>query len=234
MIAMINHLVGHATVNTDVFARDEGRLVGTEVQYHVGYIHGITHPADGLLSGIGAFINGISCVNPTWRNGVDPDTASKTDRQRMGQRRNSAFGGGVALGLRLAHAVTRRGDVHNRSTLGKVRREEFGEVERSSDANAHRILELLIAALVNPLHQWQGIVDEIVHPTIFLDDLAGKTLQYLFVSDITHKVISRLLVNHADVRTCLEELLGNAAPYALCAACYDRYFIFKIHSHYGI
>ena len=106
MIAMINHLVGHATVNTDVFARDEARLVGTEVQDHVGDIHGIAYPAGGLLSGIGPFINGISYVNPTWRNGVDADTAGKTDRQRMSQRRNSALGSGVALGLRLAHAVT--------------------------------------------------------------------------------------------------------------------------------
>ena len=106
MIAMINHLVGHATVNTDVFARDEGRLVGTEEQDHVGDIHGITHPANGLLSGVGSFINGISSVYPAWRNGVDPDTASKTDRQRMSQRSDSAFGSGVALGLRLTHAVT--------------------------------------------------------------------------------------------------------------------------------
>ena len=67
-----------------------------------------------------------------------------------------------------------------------------------------------------------------------IDDLAGKTLQHLFVSDITHKMISRLLVNHTDMCTSLLEFLGDAAPYALRSACHNGYFIFKNHAYCGI
>ncbi len=188
MIAMIDHLAGHAAVNTDVLARDEARFIRTEEHYHVGDIHGIAYPPDRLLNGIGPLINCAGCVNPAWGNGVDPDTPGKADSQRMGQGRYSAFGCGVTLGLGLAHAVAGRGDVHDSSPWGKVGSEKFSEVKRSSDSYAQRILELLVAALVYPLHQWQGIIDEIVHMAMFLDDPSCKILQHLLVGDVTHKV----------------------------------------------
>ena len=39
IIAMINHLPGHATVDADILACDESRLVGAEEQHHIGDIH---------------------------------------------------------------------------------------------------------------------------------------------------------------------------------------------------
>lgn len=47
--------------------------------------------------------------------------------------------------------------------------------------NAHSILEFLIAALINAPHQWQGIIDEIINVSIFLNDLLGKALQHRLV-----------------------------------------------------
>ena len=39
MIAMVNHLPGHAAVDADILACDESRLVGAEEQHQIGDIH---------------------------------------------------------------------------------------------------------------------------------------------------------------------------------------------------
>ena len=36
MVAMVYHLMGHATVDADVLAGDEAGLVGTELLQHIG------------------------------------------------------------------------------------------------------------------------------------------------------------------------------------------------------
>jgi hypothetical protein len=51
---VVYHLVGHATVDADVLSRDETRLVGTEIEHHVGNVQSIADTTDGLLNGIGA------------------------------------------------------------------------------------------------------------------------------------------------------------------------------------
>ncbi len=61
---MINHLAGHAAIDTDVFARDETSLVGAEIEHHIGYIQWIAHTSCWLLNGIGTFIDGVGCINP--------------------------------------------------------------------------------------------------------------------------------------------------------------------------
>lgn len=63
---MIDHLVGHATIYADVLTRNETCLVGTEEQHHVGNIHRIADTSCRLLCGIGAFIDRIVSVYPTW------------------------------------------------------------------------------------------------------------------------------------------------------------------------
>ena len=65
IITVIDHLMGHATIDADVLAGDEAGLVGTEEQHHVGYVHRITDTSRRLLCGIGAFIDGIGSVYPT-------------------------------------------------------------------------------------------------------------------------------------------------------------------------
>ena len=168
-------------------------------------------------------------IYPARGDGIDPHATCKADGQRMGQSGNSALSSRVALGLRLAHAVTRGGDVHDGSPLGKIGREEFAQVERGCNADAQGILVLLVAALVDSLHQRRGIIDETVYPAIFVDDLPGKPLQYLLVGDITHEVVPLLLVNHADVCTSLLKLIGDATSYSLRPACHDDNFILEIH-----
>ena len=45
--------MGHATVDADVLARDETRLVGTEIEHHVGNVQRIADTTDGLLTASG-------------------------------------------------------------------------------------------------------------------------------------------------------------------------------------
>ena len=63
---MVYHPVGHATVDADVLARDETRLVGTEIEHHVGNVQRIANTTDGLLNSIGAIIDGVGSVYLTW------------------------------------------------------------------------------------------------------------------------------------------------------------------------
>lgn len=69
-VAVVDHLPGHAAVNTDVFAGNEPGLIRAEKQRHMGDIHGVFHPSCRMLKGIGAGILGIAVVNPTWGNRV--------------------------------------------------------------------------------------------------------------------------------------------------------------------
>ena len=39
MIAMVNHLTGHASVDADILACDEAAFVRAEEQHHIGDIH---------------------------------------------------------------------------------------------------------------------------------------------------------------------------------------------------
>jgi hypothetical protein len=63
VVSVVYHLVRHSSVNTDVFSCDETCLVGTEIEHHVGDVQRIADTTDGLLNGIGAFIDGVGCVN---------------------------------------------------------------------------------------------------------------------------------------------------------------------------
>ena len=69
-IIVIDHLPGHAAVDTNVFARDEACLVGTEIQHHIGNVHEISYSSGGLLACVRAGVNGILCADPSGRNGV--------------------------------------------------------------------------------------------------------------------------------------------------------------------
>ena len=106
----------------------------------------------------------------------------------MRQCCDTSLGSRIALRLGLAHAVSRRRDVHNGGSIGEMRGEELGKVEWSSDSYAHGILELLIAARIDAFHQRQGIVDKVVHMTILPDDLLDKPLKHLFVRYVANKM----------------------------------------------
>ena len=65
--------------------------------------------------------------------------------------------------------------------------------------------------------------------TVPVDYFLCKLFHHLLVSKIADKVVSLLLVNHAHMRSCLPELFGNAASYALCTTRNNGYFVLKIH-----
>ena len=62
-----------------------------------------------------------------------------------------------------------------------------------------------------------------------LDHLPRKPLQRVLVGNIAHEVLTLLTVYHANMRSSLTELLGDAPPDTLCATCNDGYFILEIH-----
>ena len=62
---MVDHLLGHATIDAYVFTGDEAGFVGAEEEYHVGYVRGMPHTPCGMLLGIGAFVEGSCGVDPT-------------------------------------------------------------------------------------------------------------------------------------------------------------------------
>ena len=72
MIAMVNHLPGHATVDANILACDESCLVGAEEQHHIGDVHRVANTSCRLLHCICAIVLLIISVYPSWRNGVDP------------------------------------------------------------------------------------------------------------------------------------------------------------------
>ena len=106
---------------------------------------------------------------------------------------------------------------------------ELCEIERSCHPHAQGILELLIAALVYALHQWQGIVDEIVHMPMLLNDILGKLLQHLFVSKVTHEVVTLLFIDYANCGSKFLEFFCYTSSDTLRTTCYDDYFILEIH-----
>ena len=68
MITMVDHLVSHSTVDTDVFASDEACLIRTEEKHHVGDVHRIAHTTCRLLKGIWTVVFLKISVNPSRRD----------------------------------------------------------------------------------------------------------------------------------------------------------------------
>ena len=107
----------------------------------------------------------------------------------MGQGGDATLGRRVALGLGLAHPVPGRGDIYDGPAGCKVGRKQLGKIKGGGNAHPQGVVELLVAARVNALHQGQGIIDQKVHMTIVGNHLAGKILQNGLVGQITHKII---------------------------------------------
>ena len=85
MVAVINHKSSLTAIDADVLTSDESSFIGCQKQYHIGNIQRIAHTACGLLNGIGAFVNGVCSVDPTGRNGVDPNLSGKRNCQGVCQ-----------------------------------------------------------------------------------------------------------------------------------------------------
>ena len=64
MIAVVDHELGLAAVDTDVLAGDEPGFFGCQKQHHIGNVQWIADTASRLLQSIRAFIDGILVVDP--------------------------------------------------------------------------------------------------------------------------------------------------------------------------
>ena len=220
MVAVVDHLTGHAAIDADVLARDEACLVATEEEHHMGNVHGVAHTASRLLRGIRTFVHGVGRVYPSGGDGVDPRPSRQAHGQGMREGGDASLGGRVALCLRLAHAVARGGDVDDGCALSQVLLQQFHQIEGGGDAHTQGILELLVGALVDAPHQGQGVVDDDIH--------LGVLAQHL--GDVAHKVVALLLVNHIHYGSLLAKLIGNASANATGTAGHNHYFIFKHNS----
>ena len=229
-IVVIDHLAGHAAVDADVFARDEPRLVGCEIQHHVGDVQRMPHAPRGMLGCVRSLVAGEGRVNPAGRDGIDPHPSDQTHGKGVRQRRDAAFGCGIALRLRLAHAVTRRGNVDDGRAGRKTGRKQLCQVERSRHAHAQRLIEFLIGARIQPAREGQGVVDQHVHPPVIRDHLRRKGFQRRLVAHVAHEIIIWQQVDHAYVRAGLFEFLRDDLADALRAACDHRHSILKHHA----
>ena len=162
-VAVVYHLPGHAAVDADVLAGDEARLVRAEVEHHVRDVHRVPHAARGLLTGVRALIDCVVRVYPAGGDGIHAHPPSEAHRERVGECGDAALGRSIALRLRLAHPVARGGDVHDGRPWCEVGREQLCKIERRRDAHAQSVVELLVGAAVEALHERQGVVDEVVH-----------------------------------------------------------------------
>lgn len=217
-IPVIDHLPGHTAVDADVLAGDEARFVRTEEQHHVGDVHGMAHPTGRLLRGIRPLVDPVRRINPARRNRIDPHPPGEADSERVGQRRNPALGGGVAFGLRLAHAIPRRGDVDDDAAGGKVLSKQLAQIERRRDADRQRILEFLVGAIANALHQRQGVVDQEVDMPVPVQNGLGKGFQRLLFADVPDVMLARRDVDDLHRRALGPEGVGNRLPDAVRAA----------------
>ena len=83
---MVDHLVGHATVDADVLAGDEPGLVRGEVEHHVGNVHRVADASREVLRGIRAVVGFERRVNPAWRDRVDADASGEAGGERVRER----------------------------------------------------------------------------------------------------------------------------------------------------
>ena len=223
---MVDHLAGHAAVDADVLAGDEARLVRAEEQHHVGDVQRVAHPPGGVLGGVRTLIYGVVGVDPAGGDGVHPHPARQTHRQRMGQGGDTALGCGVAFGLGLAHPVPGRGDVHDGRTVRKMGREQLGQVKGCGNAHPQSIVEFLIAAFVDALHQGQSVVDEVIHMAVLGNHRLGELLQCGRIGNVSHETVGFQQVDNAYLRTGLAEFPGDGLADALCTAGDHNHLVF--------
>ena len=145
----------------------------------------------------------------------------------------SPFGGGVALGLWLAHAVARGRDVDDTGSLSKVGCHQLGEVEGGGHAYAHGVLEVVPRTFVQPFHDGQGVVHQDVDVSFAAYDVPGEGFEHLASADVAHVVRPFLLVD--DVHPCavLLKFLCDAVSDALCASGHYNDFVFECFVLHG-
>ena len=171
----------------------------------------------------------ILAMSPSRRDAVYTNLSSKTDCQGVSQSRYASFCCRIAFRLWLTHTVTRGRYIDDGRSFGKMWSEEFCEIERSCNANTQGILKFLITAFVDALHQWQGIVDEIIHMPMLGNHFLHKLLQHLFVCKVAHKVVTLLFIDYANSGSTFPEFFRYTSSDTLCTTCDDYYFIFEIH-----
>ena len=90
-VTMIDHLLCHSSVNTDVLTGDKSGHVGAQIQYHICNLVRITNPAHGLLKSVRSLINSIVIVYPSGGHRVHTYLSGKAHRERVSIAPTSAI-----------------------------------------------------------------------------------------------------------------------------------------------
>ena len=110
---------------------------------------------------------------------------------------------------------------------GKVLRKQLAQVEGRRDAYGQRVLEFLVGAIANALHQRQSVVDQEVDAPVPVQNGLGEGFQRLLFADVPDIVLARRDVDDLHRRALGLEGFGNRLPDAVRAARDDGDFSCK-------
>ena len=145
----------------------------------------------------------------------------------MRQSGDSAFRSRITLRLRLAHPITARRDVHNRSSRRKVRRKKLCQIKRCSDADRKRIVEIFITAIINSLHQRKRIVHQNINMPKLLNDELGEFFKDIFFRKIPDKTGIFPNVNVRDLRAFLFKFIYDGRSDSMSTTSHNDIFILE-------
>ena len=105
----------------------------------------------------------------------------------MGQRRNSAFGGRIALRILLGHKRPCRGNIHDGCLFCKMLFQIKGEQVGSRHSDTQDVIKILCAAAgKQPSSADTCIINQSIYTSAFFYNIIRKSLYRRLVPDVTH------------------------------------------------
>ena len=97
----------------------------------------------------------------------------------------------------------------HRRAGGEVGQQQLGQIERRGDAHRQGIGEFLPGAIVNAFHQWEGVVDQIIHVPAFFNHGRRETLQIFLLRHVAHEPAAQLDVDDVHRGAFPAKSVGN-------------------------
>ncbi len=188
MIVVIDHELGHASVDRDILARDKPAVLAAQEQDDPRYIGGLADAPRRMLRMILSWETVFRRVDPSRRNAVHPHASGEAYGQCVCLRGYAALGSGVAFGIGLGHTGAGGGDVHDAGTGVEMWKQELCQQIRRGHANPLHVQKIFIlAAGQYAAFVEAGIVDKIIRRTEMSDDFFHECPKRFFVGNIAVK-----------------------------------------------
>ena len=177
---MVDHALGHAAINGDIFPRDEIGIGRTEKEYRTGDIFRLSDAPGGMLQPIcGGMFSGLDMrflpgggVNPAGCHAVHARNAGQAVGKAVRQCDNGAFCGRITFGIALGHEGACRGDIDDACAWTQVIFQQQRQIVRCGDADCERRVEILEGtAAEKPRMSDIGVVDQEVDAAIACEKL---------------------------------------------------------------